>query len=209
MTRLTARHRLGRLPDVGNPGAARTSGALIAVVAMCGLLVVGACGSSTSSSKSSATPTPTPSPKAKVISSIDDACKLVTAAAATGATGVTVSSLAAGAPIAGTCIYASADGSTTVVVIAQVYANASSADSVEPEQLAAALSGAYGIANAKTVTGIGDKAVEYTLTSAASGSKGAVIFVFKSNVVMMIAISPLTDTKKLEELASTAVGNLH
>jgi len=172
---------------------------------MCGLLV-GACGSPSSSSKSSVTPTPTP--KAKTISNVD-ACKLVTADNASTATGVTVSNLGAGAPGTGACIYGSADGTTTVFVIAEAYADASSANAVKPEQLAAALNGAYGIANAKAVSGIGDQAVEYTVTSAASGSTGAVIFVFKSNVVLMIAISPLTDTKKLEDLARTAVGNLH
>jgi len=192
---------------VGISGAARfrSASGLIAVVAMCGLLV-GACGSPSSSSKSSVTPTPTP--KAKTISNVD-ACMLVTAADASSAAGVTVSNPSAAAQIPGACIYASADGTTTVFVIAQAYADATSAGSVSPEQLAAALNGAYGIANAKPVSGIGDKAIEYTVTSAASGSTGAVIFVFKSNVVLMIAISPLADTKKLEDLARTAVGNLH
>ncbi len=134
---------------------------------------------------------------------------LVTVADASSAAGVTVSNPSAAAQIPGACIYASADGTTTVFVIAQAYADATSAGSVSPEQLAAALNGAYGIANAKPVSGIGDKAIEYTVTSAASGSTGAVIFVFKSNVVLMIAISPLADTKKLEDLARTAVGNLH
>jgi hypothetical protein len=183
----------------------RSASGLITVVAMCGLLV-GACGSSGSSSKSSVTPTPTP--KAKTISNVD-ACKLVTAADASTATGVTVTNLGAGAPGTGACIYGSADGTTSVFVIAEAYADATSANAVSPEQLAAALNGAYGIANAKSVSGIGDKAVEYTTTSAASSTNGAVIFVFKSNVVIVIVISPLTDTKKLEDLARTAVGNLH
>jgi hypothetical protein len=136
---------------------------------------------------------------------------LVTAADASTATGVTVSNLAgsAGAQITGACIYASADGTTTVFVIAQAYADATSADAVSPEQLAAGLNGAYGIANAKTVSGIGDKAVEYTVSSAASGSTGTVIFVFKANVVMMIAVTPTTDTTAVEQLARTAVGRLH
>jgi hypothetical protein len=184
---------------------AMTVGGLIAVVALCGLMI-GACGSSSSSSKASVTPTPTPTQKQ--ISNVD-ACMLVTAADATTAAGVTVSNLSAGAAVSGACIYVSADGSATVFVIAQAYADASSANSVSPEQLAAALNGAYGIANAKPVTGIGDKAVEYTVTSSASNSTGAVIFVFKSNVVMMIAISPLADTKQLEDLARKAVANLH
>jgi hypothetical protein len=145
---------------------AMSVGGLIAVVALCGLMI-GACGSSSSSSKASVTPTPTPT--LKQISNVD-ACMLVTAADATTAAGATVSNLSAGAAVPGACIYASADGSTTVFVIAQAYADASSANSVSPEQLAAALNGAYGIANAKPVTGIGDKAVEYTVTSSASNS---------------------------------------
>jgi hypothetical protein len=190
--------------SISSAAHVRSASGLIAVVAMCGLLV-GACGSPSSSSKSSVTPTPTP--KAKTISNVD-ACKLVTAADASTATGVTVTNLGAGAPGTGACIYGSADGTTSVFVIAEAYADATSANAVSPEQLAAALNGAYGIANAKSVSGIGDKAVEYTTTSAASGTTGAVIFVFKSNVVIVIVISPLTDTKKLEDLARAAVGNL-
>jgi hypothetical protein len=193
---------------MSTPGAARVHavGGLIAAVAMCGLMV--ACGSSPSSSKSAATPSPTPTPKATTISNVD-ACTLVTAADASNAAGVTVSNLASGGQIPGACIYTSSDGTTNVIVIAQAYPDATSADAVSPEQLAAALNGAYGIANAKPVSGIGDKAVEYTVSSQAAGSTGTVIFVFKANVVMMIAISPLTDTTKLEDLARTAVGKLH
>lgn len=170
--------------------------------------MIGACGSSSSSSKAAATPTPSPAPKATQTANVD-ACKLVTAADASTAAGVTVTSLAAGAPVPGACIYNSADGATTVFVIANAYPDATSADALSPEQLAAAFSGVYGITNAKPVSGIGDKAVEYTATSTGSGTTGAVIFVFKGNVVMVIAISPLTDTTKLENLARTAVGNLH
>lgn len=72
--------------------------------------------------------------------------------------------------------------------------------------MAAALNGAYGVANAKVVSGIGTKAVEYSLTS--SGSSGLVIFVFKSNVVMMIAVTPTANSTALEQLAKTAVGRL-
>ncbi|HEX9098302.1 MAG TPA: hypothetical protein VF956_02305 [Candidatus Dormibacteraeota bacterium] len=93
-------------------------------------------------------------------------------------------------------------------VIANAYPDASSANAVSPEQLAAPFSSAFGITNAKPVSGIGDKAIEYTATSKTSGSTGAVIFVVKSKVVIVIAISPLTDTSKLEDLARTAVRNL-
>jgi hypothetical protein len=108
--------------------------------------------------------------------------------------------------IPGACFYGSADGATSVLVFAQVYPDASSAAAVSPETMAAALNGAYGIANAKVVTGIGDKAVEYTSTS--SAGNGAVIFVFKSNVVMFIALTPASGTTALEQLAKTAVGRL-
>ena len=184
-----------------------TSG-VIALVAIAGL-VVSSCGSSPSStsSNSSASPSPTQSPKATLISKVD-ACTLVTAADASTAAGTTVTNLAgtSGASIPGACFYGSADGSTSVLVFAQVYPDASSAASVSPETIAASLNGAYGIANAKVVTGIGDKAVEYTSTS--SAGNGAVIFVFKSNVVMFIALTPANGTTGIEQLAKTAVGRL-
>jgi hypothetical protein len=93
-----------------------------------------------------------------------------------------------------------------VFVYAQAYPDASSADSISPDQMAAAFQGQFGITNAKSVTGIGDKAFEYTSTS--SGGSGVVIFVFKSNVVMFIVVSPTTDSTKVEALARIAVGNL-
>src|SRR5260370_13617882 len=109
---------------------------LIAVVATCGLLV-SACGSSNASSKASVTPSP---PKAKLITTVD-ACKLVTAADASAATGVTVTDIGAssGAATAGTCLYCSADFTTSVIVLAQVYPSASSAASISPAKLAAPL----------------------------------------------------------------------
>ena len=124
------------------------------------------------------------------------------------ATGLTVTSLAGttGASIPGACFYGTADGSTSVLVFAQVYPDASSAEAVSPDTMAAALNGAVGIANAKVVTGIGDKAVEYSSTS--SAGNGAVIFVFKSNIVMFIALTPAPDTAGIEKLATIAVGRL-
>jgi hypothetical protein len=107
--------------------------------------------------------------------------------------------------IPGACFYGSADGATSVLVYAQVYPDSSSAASVSPETIAAAMNSS-GIANAKVVNGIGDKAVEYSTTS--SGRDGAVIFVFKSNVVMFISLTPATGTSALEQLAKTAVGRL-
>jgi hypothetical protein len=116
-----------------------------------------------------------------------------------------VSSLS-GSQIPGACFYASSDGKASILVFAQVYADASSAAAVSPAQMATALNGAYGIANAKVVSGIGDKAVEYSSTN--GGANGAVIFVFKSNVVVMIAVSPTSGSSAIEQLARTAVGRL-
>jgi hypothetical protein len=133
---------------------------------------------------------------------------LVTIADVLTATGLTVTSLSgtSGASIPGACFYATADGSTSVLVFAQTYPDAASAAAVSPETMAAALNGAVGIANATVVNGIGDKAVEYTSTS--SAGNGAVIFVFKSNVVMFIALTPAKDTTGIEKLATIAVGKL-
>jgi hypothetical protein len=63
-----------------------------------------------------------------------------------------------------------------------------------------------GVTNAKAVSGIGDKAVEYSTTAA--GGNGSVIFVFKSNVVLMIAVTPAPSSFALEQLAKNAVGKL-
>jgi hypothetical protein len=56
------------------------------------------------------------------------------------------------------------------------------------------------------VSGIGDKAFEYTASGSAGG--GIAIFVFKSNVVMLIAVDPTSTPSAIEQLARTAVGRL-
>src|SRR5260370_11071433 len=96
-----------------------TPSGLIAVLAPCGLLL-SACGSSNASSKASVTPSP--AAKAKLITSVD-ACKVVTAADASAATGVTVTDIGAssGAQMAGTCLYDSADFTPAVIFVAQFY----------------------------------------------------------------------------------------
>ena len=183
---------------------ARASGA-IALLDVDGLLVA-ACGSSNSPSASSSSPTPSPSPK--LFTSVD-ACTLVTATDASTAAGTPVTNLggSSGAQVPGACFYTSADGKSTVIVFAQTYPDATTAQSVSPEQIAAGINlGGAGVANAKAVTGIGDKAVEYTITS--SGSDGTAIFVFKSNVLILIAVSPATSSTAVELLARTAVGRL-
>jgi len=93
-----------------------------------------------------------------------------------------------------------------VIVEAQVYPSASAAASISPETLAAALKRGNATGTAKVVTGIGDKAVEYTFTS--SGTGGTVIIAFKSNVVIIIAVTPSTDPTAVENLARTAVSHL-
>ena len=137
-----------------------------------------------------------------------DACTLVTATDASTAAGTAVTNMGAssGVQVPGACFYASADGKSTVIVYAQTYPDATTAQSVSPEQIAAGINlGGAGVASAKPVTGIGDKAVEYSVTS--TGSEGTAIFVFKSNVLILIAVSPASSTA-VEQLARTAVGRL-
>ncbi len=111
----------------------------------------------------------------------------------------------AGAPT-GVCIYANTESQAAIIVFAQTYPSQSSADAVSADQVATALNNGYGVSNAKPVEGIGDKAVEYTLST--SGPQGLAIFVFKDNVVMMIALAPGSDASKIEALAKTAVTRL-
>jgi hypothetical protein len=179
------------------------STSVAALLVSAGLLIAG-CGSSNPTAKASPSPSPTPSKQA-VIAKVD-ACTIVTAADASSVTGMAFTNLAAGPQIPGACFYGTSDGSATVLVFAQAYADSSTADAISPEQLASAMNGAYGIANAKAVSGIGDKAVEYSAT--ASSGNGIVIFVFKSNVVFMIALTPSTSSTVIEKLATTAVSRL-
>jgi hypothetical protein len=173
-----------------------------AAVTVC--MLGAACGASSSSSSSNESPTASPTRSAYIASV--DACSLVTAAEASTAVGTTVTDLTAGAgaQTPGICIYGSSNGDASVFVLAQVYPDSSSADSVSPEQMAAVLNGQMGVGNAKAVQGIGDKAFEYTATSSTGG--GIAIFVFKANVVLMITVSPTTNSSKVETLAKAAVG---
>jgi hypothetical protein len=130
----------------------------------------------------------------------------VTADEASSALGTTVTSQA-GVTIPGACFYGSSDGSTSVFVFAQSYPDSTTADQVSPDQMALAFKGLYGVANAKSVSGIGTKAFEYAATSA-SGSPGIAIFVFKANVILFIVMNPSTDSKAVETMAKTAVSRL-
>jgi hypothetical protein len=176
----------------------------VAALAVSALLAAGGCGSSPSSSTTSPTPSPSPSPK--LITSVD-ACTLVTASDASTATGATLTNPSAGGgAVPGACFYASSDGKTFVIVYAQSLPDATAAQGFSPDAIAAALTSGSGLTNPKILTGIGDKAVEYTINS--SGSTGNLIFVAKANVVMMIVITPSTSSTAIENLAKSAVGHL-
>lgn len=106
----------------------------------------------------------------------------------------------------GLCVYGASGSTSSVFVFAQVYPDATAANAVQPDQVAAALAGQLGVSNAHSVKGIGDKAFEYTASGSAGG--GIAIFVFRYNVVMMIAVDPTSDPSKIEQLARNAVGRL-
>jgi hypothetical protein len=170
------------------------------------LLAATACGSSTQTSTGS-TPTPTPTATASTTQHVTsaDACTLVTADEASAAVGEAVTSLA-GVQIPNACIYGSSGSSSTVLVFAQVYPDATAANAVQPDQLAAIFASQLAFANAHAVNGVGDKAFEYTLTG--SGGGGIALLVFKYNVVLIIAVDPTSDSNAIEGLARTAVGRL-
>ena len=114
----------------------------------------------------------------------------------------------AGVSIPGTCFYGEQGGSAGVFVYAQAYPDSTTANAVTAQQMSAALGmqvGA-GATSGKQVTGIGDKAFEFTATGNAGA--GSAIIVFKANVVMMILVDP-ANTSAVEQLARTAVGRLH
>ena len=172
-------------------------------------LLVGACGSSSSSTSSGSSPTPSPSKEATIASV--DACKLVTqsdASAIVGGTAVTNLGASGGAAIPGACVYGSSDSNkpATVFVYGQAFADATAAGSSSPEQIAAAMNAGLSVSNAKPVSGIGDKAIEYT--AAGGQGNGLVIVVFKANVVFLIYVMPSPDPKALETLAATATTRL-
>ena len=107
------------------------------------------------------------------------------------------------------CSYASSDGKTMLLVFGEVLPDASAAQQVQPNQLAQSFNTGYGITNTKTLNGVGDKAVEATLNGG-SGQTGTIIFIFKSNVVMMLILEPApADTSGFEKLAADAANNLH
>lgn len=183
----------------------RQSSGVLALMVSAGLLL-GGCGSPNSSS-AQGSPSPSPSPsKATTIAAVD-ACSLVSADEASSVAKTTVTSQVVNS---GICIYGKSDGTASVLILAQAYPDATAAAAVSPEQLAASMNGAYGISNAKPLSGVGDKAVEYT--SSSPQGAGIVIFAFKANVVVMLAVVPVadpSDSTSIEKLAATAVGRIH
>ena len=157
--------------------------------------------SSTSSPTPSPSPSPTPTPAVHIAAV--DACALVSAAAAATAFGGTFQSSGG----SGICTYSGSNG-TTMVIFGEVLPDSSTADAVQPQQLAASFNGAYTISNSKALPGTGDKAIEYTASS--NGQTGTVIFIFKANVVLMMIVQPApTDTTSFESLAKAAADGLH
>lgn len=115
----------------------------------------------------------------------------------------------AGQQIPGACIYASKTNSQAgLFVFAQSYPDSMSAAAISPDQVAAAYRSIYGITNARTVAGIGDKAVEYTVTNQQNGGSGIALFVFKGNVIMFFVLSPSTDENAIQTLAKGVVSKL-
>jgi hypothetical protein len=179
-------------------------------VVLAALLLAAACGSPTTSTSSTSSPTPTataPASGTQQVATVD-ACTLVTANEASGAVGSPMTNLGAigGVQVPGLCIYGASGSPKTVFVFAQVYPDATAANAVQPDQVAAALAGQLGVSNAHSVSGIGDKAFEYTATGSAGG--GIAIFVFKYNVVLMVAVDPTSTPATVEQLARTAVSRL-
>jgi hypothetical protein len=170
------------------------------VLGLAAVAALAGCGGSPATSSAS----PSPSSKSAVHISNVDACSLVTTDQAVAAFGGTFQSSGG----SGICTYASTDGTTSMLLFANVLQDENAANSVKPEQLASSYNGAYGISNAKTLSGAGYKAVEYTLTS--GGEAGTMVFIFKANVVLMMVVQPAPkDTTKLEVLVKIAADGLH
>lgn len=175
------------------------------------------CGGSNNSANSSTQPSPTPTPTKEAKFSDVKACDLVTSDDAAAAVGGKVQNVSGSGGVAGAsvCIYAGTDSPSSVFVLGEAFPDSSAAQSTSPDQIAAAMGGAFGLSNAKVVTDIGDKAIEYNYTANTSSTStptptnsGIAILVVKSNVVFLIAMSPSTDSGKIESLARMAVSRL-
>lgn len=139
-----------------------------------------------------------------------DACSLVSASEASAAAGTTLTNMAgSGVTVPGACFYGAQGSSSGVYIFAQVYPDAQTADAVTAQQLSASLGAQIGLGatGGKQVSGIGDRAYEFTATG--NAGSGIAIIAFKANVVLMILVDPSTNTGTVEELAKTAIGRLH
>jgi hypothetical protein len=169
-------------------------------------LFVGCGGSSNGSSSSSGSPTASPSSSASSgphIASLD-ACSVVSADLITRDLGTSMQ----GSGASSACTYSTADGKTALLVFGEVLPDTQTADAVQPDQLATQFNASFGISNAKPLNNVGDKAVEYQVTS--GGQSGTIIFIFKSNVVMMLILEPSpSDTSGFETLAKDSANALH
>lgn len=170
-------------------------------------ILAGSCGSSSNTPQAPVaqkTQSPSSSSTSEIHISSIDACGLATADALTKVLGAGYQSSGA----SGMCTYTAANGNTSLLLFGEVLPDKTAADAVQPQQLAASFNPAYGITNAKTLSNIGDKAVEYTISS--SGQTGTVIFAFKANVVLMMILVPApSDTTNVESLAKGAVDAMH
>jgi hypothetical protein len=181
---------------------------VVALVVLAGLMV-GACGGSTSSPAAATKASPSPSPSPTKIAAVDS-CTLVSVDDAKSLTGNQTVANMSSAQVPGMCVYVSSDQATSVLIFSQLFPDSTSAQAVSADQIAASVnSSGGGVANAKVVNGIGDKAVEYTFNAGSQGN-GVMIFVFKANVVFLIAVAPApTDMGKLETLAKKVADGLH
>jgi hypothetical protein len=134
----------------------------------------------------------------------------VTISEASTAAGAALTNLTANLPqaIPGFCFYGQQNGSAGVIVYAQVYPDSATANQVTAAQFSAALQAQIGTGatSAKEVSGIGDKAYEFT--SNGNAGAGIAIIVIKSNVIFMIAVDPTSSPGTVEGLAKTAVSRL-
>lgn len=167
-----------------------------------------ACGSSSTSSSAAS---PSPSPSQVHIASVD-ACSLVTASEASAAAGAQLTNLSSSIPqqIPGFCYYGeqASSGSAGVIVYAQVYADSATANQVNAAEFSAALQAQIGTGatGAKEVSGIGDKAYEFTANG--NAGSGIAIIVIKANVIFMIVVDPSSSPATVEGLAKTAAGRV-
>jgi hypothetical protein len=189
---------------------------IVSALAVLGAMVFVACGGSGSSSTASSQSSPSPILNTTHTTknlTLPDVCTLVTADDVAKIWNVDKSQVAtvSTGSASGLCLYglnSASNAQNGLLILGQSYPDAATAQAVQPDQLSSLYSQFYGISNARSVSGIGDKAFEYNTTSTAGGTPGAAIFAFKSNILLMIILSPASDTTGVESLAKTALSRL-